>query len=141
MSAHAAAGVRLGGIMPVLLMPFSLDGGLDRNGLAAQVEDCLAAEVAGVALALGSELPKLTGDERRAAITHVAACLRGRAPRVVNTGADSVAATLARIDEARACGADAAMVMAPLFMPAGAGVAAGHLRAVAAAASLPVVRE
>jgi dihydrodipicolinate synthase/N-acetylneuraminate lyase len=129
----------LRGIAPVLLMVFKDDGSIDLDGLTFQVEDCLAAGVSAIALALGSELPKLTDDERKTVIAHVAAVLRARVPFIVNTGAESVAATFAKVDEARSLGADAAMVMAPLFLPAGPGSVAGFFRAVLSGVRLPII--
>lgn len=120
-------------------MPFLDDGAIDLNGLSSQVEDCVSAGVSAVALALGSELPKLTGTERRAVLGHVAEQVRGRVPLVVNVGADSVVATLARMAEARECGADVAMVMAPLFLPAGSLAVPDFFRTVIAAAPLPLI--
>jgi 4-hydroxy-tetrahydrodipicolinate synthase len=120
-------------------MPFRADDSIHADGLANQVEDCIAAGVFAVALALGSELPKLTAEERVAVIAHVVRFARGRVPVVVNTGADSVPATIARCAEARSCGADAVMIMAPYFLPAGPGLMPGYFRAVARQASLPVI--
>lgn len=123
------------------LVAFQTDSGApDHAAVKALVEQQLAAGVQGL-LVNGStgELGNLAPAERSAMLRAVADSVGGRIPiwaGVVGLGtADAVAAAKA----AETDGADAALVLSPLFFDASDAELADHFRAVAAAVSIPVL--
>jgi dihydrodipicolinate synthase/N-acetylneuraminate lyase len=106
---------RLTGVIPVLAMPFAADESIDHRALRKQARWALDAGVHGLALALASEFPRLSADERNAATETVLEEVAGSVPVVVHAGAesDALAIQLARAAEQR--GAAAVMVPPPRF--------------------------
>lgn len=99
----------------MLAMPFTADGAIDHRALRKQARWAIDAGVDGLALALASELPRLSVRERRAVTESVVAEAAGRVPVVVHAGAESdvLAIQLARGAESR--GAAVVMVPPPRF--------------------------
>jgi 2-keto-3-deoxy-L-arabinonate dehydratase len=98
-------------VIPVLAMPFTADGAIDHQALRTQARWAIGVGVDGLALALASELPRLSVSERHAVTESVVAETAGRVPVVVHAGAESdvLSIQLARGAEGRG----AAVVMAP----------------------------
>jgi 2-keto-3-deoxy-L-arabinonate dehydratase len=72
------------GVYPMLYAFFDAAGRLDREAMRRQVEHCLAAGVHGIAaLGLGTEVKKLTPEERRTVMAWAAEDLRGRLPLAI----------------------------------------------------------
>jgi dihydrodipicolinate synthase/N-acetylneuraminate lyase len=77
-----AAGFR--GVYPMLYAFFDAAGRLDRDAMRRQVEWCLESGVHGIAaLGLGTEVRKLTPEERRTVMAWAAEDLRGRLPLAI----------------------------------------------------------
>jgi dihydrodipicolinate synthase/N-acetylneuraminate lyase len=132
-----------GGVFPVLVSPFDVDGTLAYDELASQVRFCVEAGADGVVYpGVVSEFFALSPEEARMAIDVVVREAAGRIPVIAGVSAASpqLAASLTRA--AHALGVDAAMCMLPyvahLFAP-DLLYAINHFETVAAAAPLPLV--
>jgi len=127
------------GIFHILATPFAADGALDEAGIPRLVESALATGVRGVTiLGIAGEAHRLTDEERRRVVDGVVKAVAGRVPVVVGVSASGTHLASALARSAHEHGADAVMVAAPNGVRNLEEVAA-HYRAVADAASLPVV--
>jgi dihydrodipicolinate synthase/N-acetylneuraminate lyase len=119
-------------------MPFTEQGAIDEESLRHEVEWAIGAGVHGLGLALASELPRLTLQERSLVTTAVVEQAGGRVPVVVHASAESaeLACELARRAEAE--GAGALMVHPPTFQVFGLDGTLEFYRRLAAATSLPI---
>jgi 4-hydroxy-tetrahydrodipicolinate synthase len=103
----------LRGIYPILSMTFHSDDTVDHRGLIAQSEFLIAAGADGIGFGFGSEIYRLTDQERDDALAAVSRAVDGRAPIIVATSAHSTAATLQRSRAARDAGASILMITPP----------------------------
>jgi len=132
----------IGGICPVLAVPFGPEGGVDAAGFRQTVEHVLALPVTAVTLfGLASEFYKLT-DVERDRLRDVLLDVTNDRPDVtaivsITDHATEVAVTRAR--EAVAAGADALNVLPPHFLSPAEEAVTRHLEAVLAAVEVPVV--
>jgi 2-keto-3-deoxy-L-arabinonate dehydratase len=102
------------GVYPMLYAFFGPDGALDRDAMRRQVEYCVASGAHGVAaLGLGTEVSKLTPDERLAVMTWAAEDLRGRLPLAITVFGASPDEQIAFIAAAAARGADWVILQPP----------------------------
>lgn len=129
----------LEGIVPILVMPFDDDGRIDHESLRSLIEFNVAAGIHGLGVALGSEIFKLTQEERADVVATVVRTVAKRVPVVINTGANGTDLCIAQSRHAEAAGADALMIMPPSFMPISADEIFEHYRAVAAAVAVPII--
>lgn len=129
----------LEGIVPILLTPFTDDFAIDHEALAREVEATLEAGVHGIGIAIGSEIFKLTPEERRATLATVVARVAGRVPVVMNTSAPGTAVAVQLAVEAAEGGATRLMIWPPDFFPTGPDAVIAHLSAIAQASGLPIV--
>jgi dihydrodipicolinate synthase/N-acetylneuraminate lyase len=129
------------GVVPILLTPFEEDGSIDTKSLQREIDFDIEAGVHGLGVALGSEVFKLTEEERglvaRTVVEHVA----GRVPVVINSGAPGTDLAVAYSRTAEAAGADTLMVIPPNFMPVDAGQIADYYRAIDAQVSIPIMMQ
>jgi 4-hydroxy-tetrahydrodipicolinate synthase len=117
-AAHAAQEVRamtdFSGIYPMQYAFFDGGGALDRSAMRRQVEAALAGGAHGVAvLGLGTEVGKLSGDERRALIDWIAHDVAGRVPVAVTVAGATVEEQVALAGHARAAGASWVILQPP----------------------------
>ncbi|MED5428900.1 MAG: dihydrodipicolinate synthase family protein, partial [Chloroflexota bacterium] len=75
------------GLFPILAMPFDENGNVDEDDLRKEVEFCISTGADGLGLAMASEMPKLSEDERNSAAKIVVEQSSGRAKVVINTSA------------------------------------------------------
>jgi dihydrodipicolinate synthase/N-acetylneuraminate lyase len=129
----------LEGIVPILVMPFDDEGRIDHESLRNLIEFNVAAGIHGLGVALGSEIFKLTQEERADVVATVVRAVAKRVPVVINTGANGTDLCIAQSRHAEAAGADALMIMPPSFMPISAEEIFEHYRAVAAAVAVPII--
>jgi dihydrodipicolinate synthase/N-acetylneuraminate lyase len=102
------------GVYPMLYAFFSPDGALDRDAMRRQVEYCVASGAHGIAaLGLGTEVSKLTPDERLAVMTWAAEDLRRRLPLAITVFGASPDEQIAFIEAAAARGADWVILQPP----------------------------
>ena len=102
------------GIYPILYAFFGRDGGLDRAAMRRQVEACVAAGAHGLAvLGLGTEVGKLTPEERRAVLAWAAEDLAGRLPLAVTVAEPTALGQVAFVRAAADLGAAWAILQPP----------------------------
>lgn len=107
-------GVRFKGVYPMLYALFGRDGALDREAMRRQVEYCVAGGAHGVAaLGLGTEVSKLTPDERLSVMAWAAADLAGRLPLAVTVFGATPAEQIAFVEATAGCGADWVILQPP----------------------------
>lgn len=128
----------LRGVFPILQMPFTPDGAIDEESLRREAEWAIGTGVHGLGLALASELPRLTVEERSRVTLAVVEQTNGRVPVVVHASAESAeqASELAR--RAEADGAAALMVHPPTFQVFGHDGTLEFYRRLAGATALPI---
>lgn len=126
------------GVFTALVTPFR-GGQVDLPAFRAHCERQLAAGVDGlVPCGTTGETPTLSPSEWRSLVETAVQVAGGRVPVVAGCGTNETAGSVARIQEARAMGADGALVVFPYYnKPPPAGLRA-HLQA-CAAAGLPLV--
>jgi 2-keto-3-deoxy-L-arabinonate dehydratase len=107
-------GVAFRGVYPILYAFFGRDGALDREAMRAQVEHCVATGAHGVAaLGLGTEVSKLTPDERLALMEWAAEDLRRRLPLAITVFGATPAEQIVFVEAAARCGADWVILQPP----------------------------
>lgn len=127
------------GIVPILLTPFRDDLTIDYGSLRLEVDATLATGVHGIGIAIGSEIFKLTPEERRQMLRAVVDQVEGRVPVIMNTSAPGTAPAVQLATEAAEAGADRLMIWPPDFFALGPDAVIEHLSRIAEAAGLPIV--
>lgn len=106
--------MQIGGAYPMLYAFFDDDGALRRAAFERQVEAAVAAGAAGVAaLGLGTEVAKLSGDERRSVVDWTVAALAGRLPLAITVPGLAPPLAIAFARQAREAGADWLILQPP----------------------------
>jgi len=124
------------GVFPILVTPFDERGRIDEESLRRLVAFNLEAGVHGLGVALGSEIARLSEEERRQVTRIVVSEVGGRVPVVINSGGAGTDLAILYSRMAEADGADALMMMPPVGV-SGAETRE-YYRAVSDAVSLPV---
>lgn len=127
------------GIVPILLTPFRDDLSIDYASLRREVDATLCAGVHGIGIAIGSEIFKLTPQERREILRAVADQVEGQVPVIMNTSAPGTEPAVQLAVEAAESGATRLMIWPPDFFPCGPDAVIEHLSRIAEAADLPIV--
>ena len=125
------------GVYPILVTPFDDASRVDVESLQSLVEFQVQAGVQGIGVALGSEVMKLTEEERVLVTRTVVAQARGRIPVVINSGGSCTELALHYSRLAEGNGADALMLMQPPNTSGGAQVRE-YYKAVSDAVSIPI---
>ena len=129
----------ISGIVPILLTPFDKDEEIDFDSLRREVDLTLEAGVHGIGIAIGSEVFKLTQDERLRLLSAVADQVAGEVPLVMNTSAPGTEVATRLAVEAAEAGATRLMIWPPDFFPTGPDAVVEHLSRIATEAGLPIV--
>jgi dihydrodipicolinate synthase/N-acetylneuraminate lyase len=128
------------GIFPASLTMFNADGSVDLAGTAAHVSYLVDGGAHGVVIGgTTGEFITMTDAERIAVIGAAVEAAAGRVPVIAGTGAASTAQTIALTKSAADRGAAGALVILPYYMKPFRAEVLGHYRAVAAAATIPVL--
>ncbi len=102
------------GVYPMLYAFFDAEGRLDRGAMRAQVEHCVASGAHGVAaLGLGTEVSKLSPEERRLVMEWAAGDLGGRLPLAITIFGATPAEQIAFVRAAAEHGADWVILQPP----------------------------
>ena len=128
----------LAGVWPVFQTPYHEDESIDHVALEREIAWLFARGADGVAMAMVSEVLRLSGEERRRVAE--LACRAAPAGRViVSVGAESsrVAEEYAR--HAEGCGAAALMAVPPVSVAAGEGELAAYFGRILRAVRIPVI--
>jgi 4-hydroxy-tetrahydrodipicolinate synthase len=129
----------LHGVVPVLSTPFDASDEIDADALAAEVEWVLASGVDGLAIAMVSEVLRLSEDERRRLTALVVELADNRVPVVASVGAESTKAAVRLAGHAQDAGASALMAIPPALVELPDGEVLAFYRAILDAVDLPVV--
>ncbi|WP_424927147.1 dihydrodipicolinate synthase family protein [Amaricoccus tamworthensis] len=127
------------GIVPILLTPFRPDLTIDHDSLKREIDATLATGVHGIGIAIGSEIFKLTRDERREMLRLTVEHVQGRVPVIMNTSAPGTAPAVELARDAAAAGASRLMIWPPDFFALGPGPVIAHLSRIADASQLPII--
>ena len=101
------------GLFPLISMPFDKKGNIDLEDLEAEVEYGISKGIDGIGVAFGSEINKLTDEERQIVTRTIVNQNRGRVPVVINTGASSTVVSVLYSKLAQEDGADGIMCLPP----------------------------
>lgn len=101
------------GLFPIISMPFDKKGNIDLEDLEAEVEYGISKGIDGIGVAFGSEINKLTDQERQIVTRTIVNQNRGRVPVVINTGAPSTIVSVLYSKLAQEDGADGIMCLPP----------------------------
>jgi dihydrodipicolinate synthase/N-acetylneuraminate lyase len=102
------------GVYPMLYAFFDAAGRLDRQAMRAQVEYCVASGAHGIAaLGLGTEVKKLSADERRLVMEWAAEDLAGRLPLAITVFGATPTDQIAFVHAAAERGADWVILQPP----------------------------
>ncbi len=128
------------GSMVALVTPMHEDGSVDDGALAALVDWHVDSGTdAIVAVGTSGESATLTVPEHAEVIRRTVAHAAGRVPVIAGTGANSTAEAIELTAEAKAAGADAALLVTPYYnKPTQEGLYR-HFRAIAEAVALPQI--
>ena len=130
----------LGGVLTALATPFTDDDRVDTDRLKFLVDRSIDGGVDGL-VACGStgEFAALRTDERKLVVDTVVEHTAGRVPVVAQTGATTTAEAIRLSNDAKASGADVAMLVTPYYEPLSLQETTSYLREVAGAIELPVM--
>ena len=106
--------VQLGGVLPVISTPFTVDGAIDLEVLHREIAWLLDSGADGVTVAMVSEILRLDTAERMQLGEHVIAATAGRGSVVLSVGSESTAQSLRLVEHAVGAGATALMANPPL---------------------------
>ena len=129
----------LRGVIPITATPFDAEGRVDEDSIVTLVEFEARCGVHGLnVLGIMGEFHKLTESERRRVAEVFIKSAAGRFPIVVGTSHAGTGVCIELSQAAEAAGAAAVMVAPPPGLK-GDGAILAHYRAVAGAASIPIV--
>lgn len=128
----------LHGVVPILLTPYDSQGRVDVESLRRLVEFNIAAGVHGLGIALGSEIFKLTDDEREVVVSTIVDQAKGRVPIMMNTGAATPETAVRRSKHAEGAGVSAVICTSPGGGTPAADMTA-YFSAISAAVDVPII--
>jgi len=125
--------VNLRGVFPALVTPYHADGSLDEATLRALVRRLMPQVHGFLVNGTTGDFPLLTREERRRSIAVVVEEVAGQRLVIAGTGAISTGETIALTQDARAAGADVALVVAPYYLRPGSVGLTQHYQALSQA--------
>ena len=132
--------LKVGGVLPVLTVPFNNDGSIYVDSIPRLVEHCITSKADGVVIfGLASELYKLNDNERLVILKQVIASVNSRIPVIVGTEHSGTQAAVARSIEAEKLGASALMLYPPTFVKPDEANVFSYFKAVGSAVKIPVI--
>ncbi|MFQ5996582.1 MAG: 4-hydroxy-tetrahydrodipicolinate synthase [Dehalococcoidales bacterium] len=132
--------VKIEGIIPAMLTPFTEKGELDINGIRETVEFFIENGVNEI-MCLGStgEAAALIKEERIKVTETTVRAANGRVPVMVGTGAPTTREVIEQTKEAKSAGADSVMIVTPFYeIPTQEGLYR-HYANIAEAVDIPIV--
>lgn len=128
------------GSLVALITPMRPDGAVDEAAFERFVDWQITEGTHGlVPVGTTGESPTLTHDEHKRVVEITIAVARGRVPVIAGAGSNSTAEAISLAKNAKAAGADAALVVTPYYnRPTQEGLFQ-HFTAVADAAGLPII--
>lgn len=131
----------LSGIVVPAVTPMTVTGDIDTSGISTLVDHLVDGGVDGIFIfGTCGEGPSLTREQRRQSADAFATATRGRVPLLAGIAGNSVAQCLESLRDVTDAGADAVVIMTPLFLSGmGEELVESHLRMLANKAEIPVV--
>lgn len=126
------------GIFPVLAMPFDGEGNIVIEDLQREVDWIAGHGLPGVAIALGSEVYKLSDGERGLVLKTVVDAAKGRLKVVMNTGHEGTGVSVDYAKSAQDFGASALMIKPPSFAQLPVSDVTAYYVAIAEAIDIPI---
>lgn len=131
---------RFRGNVPALVTPCRPDGTVDTAALRRIVEHVIAGGVKAFnVLGTTGEFALVPSGQRRAAIETAVAAAAGRVPVMVGCGRPGLAETVAEIEEAAGCGAQAVLVTPSYYFPLNDSEAIRFFGALRERAAIPIL--
>ena len=130
---------KIHGVVTILVTPFNDSGSVDPESLRRLVDFNIDCGVHGVGVAMGSEIFRLSEEERDLVTSTVVDQVGGRVPVVINTGAAGTDLAVQYSRRAQELGADAVMVLPPGPIPAAPEEIRSYFRAISNALEIPIV--
>lgn len=117
MTSHAKASgqTSLRGVIPIVITPFLDEGHIDEASLRAEIRWTASVGVHGLGIALASEVPRLSVEERTRVAQIVVEETAGELPLVIHAGSEAARLSIDLARKAEAVGASAVMLPPPTF--------------------------
>lgn len=129
----------LRGVLPVIATPFDNEMKIDTVQLRAEVDWLFDKGANGIAVAMVSEIQRLSTPERQRLNDVVCGFVDGRGPMVASVGAESTSVAVELSREAHRSSATAVMAAPPLLTPIDERGLRSYLDAIMSAAQMPVI--
>jgi len=132
--------VKVEGIIPAMLTPFTEKGEIDVNGIRETVDFFIESGVSEI-MCLGStgEATALIKEERIKVTESTVKAANGRVPVMVGTGAPTTREVIEQTKEAKSAGGDSVMIVTPFYeIPTQEGLYR-HYATIAEAVDIPIV--
>lgn len=131
---------KLRGVIPPVPTIVDQTGAFDPKGMAALVEREIASGIHGMLiLGSGGEFCHMSLAMRKEVAEFCARQVAGRVPVLLGIGASATAEVIELGQHAKACGADAVLVVNPYYATLSRAALIAHYKAVAAAVDLPIL--
>ena len=127
------------GVLPVLQIPYRDNGAIDYEILAREIDHVVALGADGVVMALGSELPRLTGEERLDLTVKIPAFVDGRCTVTISVGSNTPQQAVTFARAAEDAGADAVMALSPAIESPSEEHLLSYYKAIHNAVGIPLV--
>ncbi|MEX2187689.1 MAG: dihydrodipicolinate synthase family protein [Pirellulales bacterium] len=138
--AHAPTAAKTpAGVIPVFQTPYRDDESIDYAVLEREIDWLFDNGADGIALAMVSEVLRLSTEERRELAAAACSLTRRRGSVVISVGAESTRLAVDLARHAQGCGADALMAIPPVATALDDAAALGYFSAIARAVDLPLI--
>jgi 4-hydroxy-tetrahydrodipicolinate synthase len=129
----------ISGVLPVLQMPYSEDGGIDFDTLKREVDHVFDSGSHGITLALASELLRLNREERLQLTRCLPRMAQKRGHVIISVGSETAREAAFYAEQAEKAGADAVMAIPPVATGISADKKCGYYRTIFNAVTIPLV--
>lgn len=129
----------IGGVLPVVLMPYSSDGAIDEDCFRLQVDHMLDAGCDGFVVGQMSEVLRLTHGERLRVAELSAEAAGGRGLAIMSTGAETAEAAIEYSRHAERAGVDALLIMHPATVGLTDDQMVGYFSQIIEAVEIPII--
>jgi 4-hydroxy-tetrahydrodipicolinate synthase len=127
------------GVLPVIHTPWNADGSVDADSLRREVDWVFDTGADGCAIALASDILRMTPAERVALIRTVAGLAGNRGPLIASVGAEETEQAVAFAKAALDAGATALMAIPPREQPLDEAGLTRYFGAIVEATPLPLI--
>ncbi len=132
--------LKLEGIFPPHITPFTRDGEVDEEALRTCIKFWVEGDVSGlVPCGSNGEAPYLSREERKQVIETVIDEVNGKVPVIAGTGSMSTRETISLTKDAKDLGADAALVVTPFYFKLSNKEIYEHYKVVIEAVDMPII--